>query len=197
MQECMKMDLADRFAVCNQIGGIGMCFQKKDPSQFQGNPFTMIGNQWYLLTAGTPEHYKTMTASWGAMGVIWGAPSFQCVVRTNRYTYQFMEEQELFSICFFPESNKPALQFCGSHSGRDCDKAAETGLTPIELDGTTAFEEAELVFICKKRYACMMEQDAFTDPAVYSRWYEKDPMHKQYVGEILAVYEKTEKKDAE
>ena len=43
----------------------------------------------------------------------------------------------------------------------------------------------------------MMEQDAFTDPAVYSRWYEKDPMHKQYVGEILAVYEKTEKKDAE
>ena len=91
MQECMKMDLADRFAVCNQIGGIGMCFQKKDPSQFQGNPFTMIGNQWYLLTAGTPEHYNTMTASWGAMGVIWGAPSFQCVVRTNRYTYQFME----------------------------------------------------------------------------------------------------------
>lgn len=102
-----------------------MFFKKMELSDLQCNPFDMIGKSWYLLTSGTPEDYNTMTASWGAMGEIWGAPSFHCVVRTNRYTLQYLDRNELFSACFFDPGYKPALQFCGTHSGRDCDKAKQ------------------------------------------------------------------------
>ena len=133
-----------------------MFFKKMELSDLQCNPFDMIGKSWYLLTSGTPEDYNTMTASWGAMGEIWGAPSFHCVVRTNRYTLQYLDRNELFSACFFDPGYKPALQFCGTHSGRDCDKAKQTGLRPVLLDGTTAFAQARRVLICRKRYTAML-----------------------------------------
>jgi flavin reductase (DIM6/NTAB) family NADH-FMN oxidoreductase RutF len=167
-----------------------MGFVKKEASQLEGNPFSTIGTQWFLLTAGTKENYNTMTASWGFMGVMWGAPSFLCAVRTNRHTYTYMEENDTFTVSFLPETYRPALQICGTKSGRDCDKAKETGLTPIEVDGVAAFAEATRIFVCKKRYADMMHAEAFTTPETYTRWYGTDPMHKQYIGEIVAVYEK-------
>ncbi len=167
-----------------------MGFIKKDIKQLEGNPFAQIGEQWFLITAGTPENYNTMTASWGFMGVMWGAPSFICAVRTNRHTFSFMEENDVYTLCFFDETYRKALQFCGTKSGRDYDKAKETGLTPIVVDGVPAFEEASRIIVCKKRYAEMMKQDAFIEQATYDRWYGTDPLHKQYIGEILAVYEK-------
>ena len=88
-----------------------MFFKKMDLSDLQCNPFDMIGKTWYLLTSGTPEDYNTMTASWGAMGEMWGAPSFHCVVRTNRYTLNYLDQNELFSATFFDPGYKPALQF--------------------------------------------------------------------------------------
>ncbi len=165
-----------------------MAFVQKDSKELTINPFTTIGDEWFLLTAGTPDNYNTMTASWGAMGVIWGSPSITAVVRTSRHTMPYMEENELFSVCVFDESYRKALQFCGTHSGRDYDKAKETGLTPAELDGTTVFAQAKLVFICEKAYTQMMEEAGFTDPANYEKWYSKDPMHKMYIGRIKAVY---------
>ena len=109
-----------------------MQFEQKTLSEIQWNPFDMIGKQWYLLTAGGLSDYNTMTASWGFMGEMWGKPSFLCGVRTNRHTLPFMEQNDCFSVSFFEESQRAALQFCGTHSGRDYDKAKETGLTPVE-----------------------------------------------------------------
>lgn len=139
-----------------------MFFKKMDLSDLQCNPFDMIGKAWYLLTSGTPEDYNTMTASWGAMGEMWGAPSFHCVVRTNRYTLNYLDQNELFSATFFDPGYKPALQFCGTHSGKDCDKAQRTGLQP----------------------------EGFLEPETYEKWYGKDPMHREFVGEVLAYYER-------
>lgn len=167
-----------------------MNFVKKEITELSGNPFHQIGDEWYLITAGTMENYNTMTASWGFMGVMWGTPSFICAVRTNRHTYSFMEQGDVYTLCFFDKEYRPALQFCGTKSGRDYDKAKETGLTPIEVDGAVAFAEASRIIVCKKRYAEMMKEEAFTEKATYDRWYGTDPMHKQYIGEILAVYEK-------
>ena len=47
-------------------------FEKIDPKTLKENVFSQIGDQWMLLTAGTPEHCYTMTASWGGLGVLWG-----------------------------------------------------------------------------------------------------------------------------
>lgn len=167
-----------------------MNFIKKDPYELKGNPFQEIGRDWFLITAGNAEKYNTMTASWGFMGVMWGAPSFVCAVRTNRHTFGFMEGNDIYTISFFDEDYRSALNFCGSKSGRDHDKAKETGLTPVEIDGAVTFAEAKRVIVCRKRYAEMMKPEAFTSKETYDRWYSTDPMHKQYIGEILAVYEK-------
>lgn len=165
-----------------------MAFIEKRPEELCENPFTMIGKDWFLLTAGTPEDYNTMTASWGAMGVIWGAPAVTAYVRTSRHTMSYLENNDLFTVSVLDENFRSALSFCGSHSGRDCDKAKETGLIPVELSGSTAFAQARLVLVCEKMFGQMMEKAAFADPQVYAKWYEKDPMHKMFIGKIRQVF---------
>lgn len=167
-----------------------MAFIKTTADALTVNPFTAIGKEWFLLTAGTPEHFNTMTCSWGAMGEIWGNPSVTAYVRTSRYTFGFMEEGERFTISVFPEEYRRALAFCGSHSGRECDKVKETGLTPVTLDGVVAFAEAKLVFVCEKVYAQMMDENSFTVPDITGKFYGSDSMHKMYIGKIIQVYEK-------
>jgi hypothetical protein len=115
------------------------------PEQISGNLFERIGKQWFLLTAGTPEKWNTMTCSWGMGGVMWNRPSVTCYVRQSRHTFGFMQQQDTFTISFFPESERKKLAFCGSHSGRNCDKAKEAGLTPETLGAGVGFAEAELV----------------------------------------------------
>lgn len=166
-----------------------MAFVEKTAGELGINPFTTIGKEWFLLTAGTQEAYNTMTCSWGAMGEIWGNPSVTAYIRTSRHTFGFMEEGDRFTISVFPEEYRKALAFCGSHSGRDCDKAQETGLTPVELDGVVAFAEAKLVFVCEKVYAQMMDESCFTVPELKDQFYGTDPMHKMYIGRIVKVYE--------
>lgn len=158
-------------------------------SELNFNPFEKIGKDWFLVTAGDENGFNTMTASWGFMGVIWGKNVFETVVRHNRYTYEFMEKNDLFTISFFDEADRDALKFCGSHSGRDCDKVKETGLTPFYTDGTTAFEEAKLVFVCRKLYGGDIDLEKLKGDE-RTKWYGSDPVHKQYIGEIVKVLSK-------
>ena len=117
------------------------------------NPFKRIGQDWMLVTAGDEKGWNTMTASWGFAGVMWGKNAIVTVIRPQRYTKEFMDKSEYFSVCFFGEEYKKALAFCGAHSGRDFDKAKETGLVPLFTDGSTIFEQASVAFVCKKLYA--------------------------------------------
>ena len=111
-----------------------MAFRKIDISELSFNPFDKIGKQWMLLTGGDKDSFNTMTASWGQLGVLWNKNVLTCYIRPNRYTYDFVEKGECFTASFYGEEYRSALSFCGSHSGRDCDKAKETGLTPAEVD---------------------------------------------------------------
>ncbi len=164
-----------------------MAFEQISTDALSFNPFHKIGKEWFLLTSGTPEAYNTMTASWGQLGFLWAKPVVTAYVRSSRKTYEFTEQNDLFTISFFDESYRPALQFCGSHSGRDCDKAKETGLTPVGIGGSTAFAEASLVLVCRKLYAAPLEQSAM-DASILP-FYEKDAMHTMYTAEILAAYQ--------
>ena len=169
-----------------------MNWKKIDASEISGNLFDRIGKQWFLLTAGTEETgYNPMTCSWGMAGVLWNKPSVTCYVRKSRHTFGFLEQQETFTLSFLPESERKALSFCGSHSGRDGDKAAQCGLTPETLGGAVTFAQAELVLVCRRRYA------ADIDPAdlpadVRENFYGSDAAHRMYIGEITAVYRKEE-----
>ena len=167
-----------------------MSLVKTSIENLKVNPFELIGRDWFLITSGTSaSEYNTMTASWGSMCIMWGKPVFTCGIRHNRYTFEFSEKNDLITFSFFDSDKyRPMLNFCGSKSGLDFDKAKETGITPVEIDGAVSFEEARLVLVCRKLYAQDLEKDKFTDNSLL-KFYENDPVHRMYTSEIVAVYE--------
>lgn len=166
-----------------------MAFKKIDISELSFNPFGKIGKEWMLLTGGSMENFNTMTASWGQLGVLWNKNVLTCYIRPSRYTYEYIEKGENFTASFFGEEYRQALSFCGSHSGRDCDKVGETGLTPVETDGCVSFGEADLVLVCRKIYSYDMEKSGFlTNDGIPEQVYGKEPYHRAYIAEITAVY---------
>lgn len=154
------------------------------------NPFNKIGKEWFLITSGNISNYNTMTASWGMMGFLWGKPVINCFVRPQRYTFDFIENNDLFTISFFENDKKDALTFCGTKSGRDYDKAKETGLTPLDVDNCVTFSEASLVFVCKKMYTQNFEKNNFLQNENVEKWYANNDFHKSYIGEIIKIYSK-------
>lgn len=159
--------------------------QKIAPKTLTVNPFTLIGDQWMLITAGTPEHCNTMTASWGGVGVMWAEPSATCYIRPQRYTKEFIDKEELFSVSFLKDGHRDALKLCGSVSGRDHDKIKEAGLTPVFIDGVPAFEEADTILICRKMYRTSMNPADFIDKGADSKFYPEKDYHDMYIAEIV------------
>ena len=159
-------------------------FQKVDPKSLNLNPFSAIGDQWMLITAGTPGRCNTMTASWGGLGVIWGAPAATCYIRPQRYTKGFVDENEYFTLSFFDEAYRPQLNLCGTKSGRDIDKVKECGFTVAAAAGNAPyFEQADLVLVCRKRMAVPMNP-ALMPEDVKDKWYKGD-WHTMYWGEVV------------
>jgi flavin reductase (DIM6/NTAB) family NADH-FMN oxidoreductase RutF len=147
--------------------------------------------QWLLLTAGDfdASDFNTMTVGWGSLGTMWGKPFAQVVVRPVRYTFEFIERFDTFTLTTFEPRYRRALNLLGTQSGRDGDKIAQAGLTPIPSTRVAApgFAEAEMVLECRKIYWDDMEPGHFLDPAIESNYPQKD-YHRIYYGEILAAY---------
>jgi flavin reductase (DIM6/NTAB) family NADH-FMN oxidoreductase RutF len=161
-------------------------FKRIDPEELLLNPFKLILKDNMLITAGPPSAYNTMTAGWGGMGALWSKYVCWCVIRPQRYTYEFMEKAEHFTLSFFEEKYRPALEICGTKSGRDTDKAAAAGLTPIAgtLPDTTTFAEARMVFECRKIYFQDLCPENFLDQGIHD-WYPNKDYHRMYVGEVV------------
>ena len=150
------------------------------------NPFTRIGTDWMLVTAGNQEKCNTMTASWGGVGVLWNKPVSFLFIRPQRYTLAFIEREAYYRLAFFGDGHRNALNFCGTKSGREYDKWKETGLTPA-FDLAPYPEEAEVVLICRKLYRQDMTPEAFLDEKLRGDNYPKDDYHRVFVGEIVKV----------
>lgn len=130
-----------------------------------------------------------MTISWGSLGVVWGKPFAQVFVRRSRFTYQFMEKAESFTLSVFPEEHRKGLSWCGSHSGRTGDKVSAAGFTPTASLCVPApgFEEAELLVECRKMYFSDMFPAHFLDPSIQSNYPAPPDYHRVYFGEVVAV----------
>ena len=155
------------------------------------NPAELIGKQWMLITAGTPDAFNCMTASWGGLGFLWNRPVAFVFVRPNRHTASFMDAQKAFTLSFMPEKYRNDLIFCGRNSGRDVDKMAATSLQATTTDnGMVAMEDADLVLECRKMAVATMQEGDFVDFAEVSpKWYDPtNPLHKVYICEIAATY---------
>lgn len=157
-------------------------------SQLRLNPFTKIGSEWMLITAGNEARgCNTMTASWGHLGTLWSRPTSVVYIRHQRYTKEFVDREELYTLSFFPEEYKKALGYLGTASGRDGDKIAAAGLTPVYDGDCTYFAEANLVLVCRKLYRAPIREEYFLDPAIPAQCYQERDFHDLYVGEVLRV----------
>lgn len=161
-------------------------------SELQFNPMTMIAKEWMLVTAGNQDRgYNTMTASWGHLGSIWGhgggLPTAVVYLRPQRYTKEFVDREELFTITVFPEEYKKALGYLGSHSGRDGDKVAAAGLTPVFEGDYTYFAEAKLTLVCRKLYRGTIQPEGFMDQSFVEEYYPQRDFHDVYIGQIVKV----------
>ena len=162
--------------------------------------FELFDKQWAIVTAGSMAHYNSCTVSWGSLGNIWGHAGHSCPIVTvyvhpARYTSEFLRDSDIFTVSFYPESCRKALSYIGSHSGRNGDKVAAAGLTPVVMGQGVTFREANLTFLCKKLHCAPPPEtiwprnsgDDMSAPQVYPDFQGGWQPHMLFVGEITDV----------
>lgn len=166
-------------------------FKEVDVKSLIGNVFKMLDDEWMLITAGTKESFNTMTASWGSFGILWNLPIAIAFVRPQRYTFGFMNSNDQFTLSFFNREFKNILNFCGQHSGKKVDKVKETGLIPFYTPcGSISFEQAKLIFECRKIYNEDLKSDKFVDKEILHVNYPNKDFHRLFIGEVIHCFAK-------
>ncbi len=168
-------------------------FQKVDPKTLTENVFSLLGDRWTLITAGTAEDCNTMTASWGGLGVLWGEPVVTIYVRPQRHTRAFLEKSPYFTLSFFREGEyRKELALCGAKSGSELNKFEACGFT-VETDGHGApyVGQADLVLVCEKQYADTIKPACFLDRAAEEKWYPEKDHHTMYIGRVVTCLKRT------
>lgn len=165
-----------------------------DLKNFNLAPLYAIDEEWALLTSGGKEKFNSMTISWGGLGTIWNKPVVTVYVKPIRYTYEFMENNEYFTLSFYDENYRKDLGILGSKSGRNLDKIALTNLTPEFLDNATTFKEAKLTIVCKKIYFQDLDINNIDIKSVtqeeVDRFYKTEPAHRMYIGEVIDIIDR-------
>lgn len=167
------------------------------PESLLENPFKMIGKDWMLITACTKKidddgnvstgRPNTMTASWGGLGVLWNKNVATIYIRPARFTKGIVDETDTFSLSVLPEKYRTALDYCGSHSGRDEDKFRAAKLDVEYMNGTPWIRQARIVLFCQKLYAQEIDPFCFADEKLCNQNYRKNDFHTMYIGEITKV----------
>ena len=159
------------------------------PQSLKPEVYQVFGTQFALLTAGDRTGCNTMTIGWCQVGWLWNQPVCTVYVRPERYTYEFTEKHDYFTVSVLPLEAKQTMAFCGSKSGRDVDKIKECGLTLCYGEGDAPFfEEAELVLVCKKLYQQDLDPAGVLEGEGILPFYEKGGWHRMYVGRVEEAY---------
>lgn len=158
--------------------------------------FTENGFNWYrhalLLAAGDEHQSNAMTIGWGGIGTLWRKTAVTVYVAEQRYTKQFMDNAKYFTIMAFDDRKEEILEYMGSKSGRDGDKAKALNLhTAYTENGTPYYVEASMVIECRTMYAAPFDPKCFKDD-VPKQMYSNFPagLHTMYIGEVVNAWKK-------
>ncbi|AFS79326.1 putative flavoredoxin [Gottschalkia acidurici 9a] len=162
-------------------------FIEIQPENFDQSPFKLIGKDWMLVTAEHNEKVNTMTASWGGFGVMWFKNVAYIVIRPQRYTKEFVDNSDSFSLTFFDESFRKQLSYLGTVSGRDEDKIKKANLSVLHIDDIPYFEEANIVIFCKKLYSQEFKLECFVDSNLDQKCYPDKDHHILYIAEVTKI----------
>lgn len=115
-------------------------------------PGNMLNPVPAVMVSVTDKEGKSniITVAWAGT-VCTNPPMVSISVRPSRYSYQILEETGEFVINLTNESLVKACDYCGVVSGRDVDKFAKTGLTPIPMEHVHAMgiDESPVNMECK------------------------------------------------
>ncbi len=158
--------------------------------------FTENGFQWFhdaeLLAAGDKEKSNAMTIGWGGIGTLWGRTALTVYVAEKRYTKEFLDKAEYFTVMVFDVKDSKVLNYMGYNSGRDGDKAQALGLhTAYTANGTPYYTEATMVIECKIMYVAPFDPNGFKSDApkkMYANY--SDGIHSMYIGEVVNAWKK-------
>ncbi len=166
-------------------------FKEIKAQQLSENPFKLIGQDWTLITTKKEDKVNAMTASWGGVGVLWGQNVVFVFIRDSRYTKEFIDATDHFSLAFFDgDKERKNLGYFGTVSGRDEDKIAKVGYE-VAMDGDTPYiKDAKTVLLCKKLARVPINKEEMLDSEIYPKWYtgaNQDDFHDMYVGAIEKI----------
>ncbi len=167
-----------------------MSFKQISPEELNQNPFVAIGSEWMLIAAEKGGKTNAMTASWGGVGIMWGKPSAFVFIRQTRYTKEFVDAGDHFTLNFFGGKFKKELGYFGRVSGRDEDKIAKTGMNVSTVENVPVFDDATTVLVCRKMFTQKLDEAGFIDRKVLEQNYEigsSDSMHSIYIAEIEKI----------
>lgn len=167
-----------------------MSFKQISPEELNQNPFVAIGSEWMLIAAEKGGKTNAMTASWGGVGIMWGKPAAFAFIRQTRYTKEFVDAGDHFTLNFFGGKFKKELGYFGRVSGRDEDKIAKTGMNVSTVENVPVFDDATTVLVCRKMFTQKLDEAGFIDRKVLEQNYEigsSDSMHSIYIAEIEKI----------
>ncbi|MBR6223538.1 MAG: flavin reductase [Lachnospiraceae bacterium] len=153
---------------------------------FNTDIFEQFDKKWALLTAGTADNFNSMTISWGGLGTIWNKPVATVYVRKSRYTKEFMDTNEFFTVSFYPEEMKNIIGVYGSKSGRDIDKMHYEGLTSKAVGESVSFEEAMVTLLCRKLFVQRLDEANMLGN-IADTFYGDGDSHFMYIGEVFEI----------
>jgi len=158
--------------------------------------FAENGFQWFrdaeLLAAGDSVKSNAMTIGWGSIGTLWGRTALTVYVAEKRYTKEFMDSSQFFTVMAFDVKDSQVLNYMGTKSGRDGDKAQALGLhTAYTPNGTPYYTEATMVIECRTMYAAPFDPQYFKSD-VPKNMYANFPagLHSMYIGEVVNAWKK-------
>lgn len=156
------------------------------PKNIKDNLIKCFADEWALITAGNKDGYNMMTASWGFAGEMWGDEAVAVVIRPQRYTMEFIEKSDYFTLSFYGD-RKDIHKICGNKSGREVDKTEETGLNAVVGEKYVYFKEARMVLVVKKQFMLRMNEENFIDKTILDKWYPEKDYHNLIIGKIEKV----------
>jgi flavin reductase (DIM6/NTAB) family NADH-FMN oxidoreductase RutF len=168
-------------------------FKQISPEEISDNVFTLAGKEFYVITAGKEDHYNSMMGSGGGMGMLFRKPATWCILRSDRYTLELIQQEQTYTMSYFPNEYKEQMYFLGSKTGRDSGKMKEVELTPVQTpSGNMTFKEARLIIECKlTQITTPLPGDFCTQEAqdYISEAYKEQSDYRKYVfGEINCVW---------
>jgi flavin reductase (DIM6/NTAB) family NADH-FMN oxidoreductase RutF len=142
-----------------------------------------------LLLASTRRDGRSnaMTIGWATIGIIWGLPVMVVLVRPSRYTYQFIEESQVFTVNVPSARMRDFVDLCGTKSGRDVDKLAQVATSEGQKVRSVTIDDCPLVYECQVVHWNDVQPDALA-AEVSARAYRRGDFHRLYYGQILGTF---------